>query len=245
MRRVISAYRAILSAIVPERHMVRGFIARHLTAREATGLCLDIGAGTAPFADALRTALPRAHYVAVDRISSEPVAVIADATSLPLPSASASLSCFFQVLSHVPDMVGALAEARRVLAPDGHILIVYPFLIPECRSRDLWRWTMPGMERLLDEAGFEIVAHEPQGGILSWLTGTLAVLPGSLLVAHRAGWRSGRGPADSLRLALALVLSFPFHLLGFAAWGLDRMLDRKPVFYLGAMVLARRRPGAG
>lgn len=241
MQRVIAAYRAFLSAVVPERHMVRGFIARHLGSRDAEGLCLDIGAGTAPFAAALRQALPKARYVAIDRIPSEPVDLIADATSLPLPTGSASLACFFQVLSHVPDMAGALAEVRRTLAPDGQILIVYPFLIPECRSRDLWRWTMPGMERLLDEAGFDIVAHEPQGGILSWLTGMLAVLPGSLLIAHRAGWRSGRGPIDSLRLGLALLLSLPFHLLGFAAWSLDRMLDRKPVFYIGAMVLARRR----
>ncbi len=210
MQRVIAAYRSFLSAVVPERHMVRGFIARHLGNQDAAGLCLDIGAGTAPFAGALRQALPRSRYVAIDRIPSEPVDLIADATSLPLPTGSASFACFFQVLSHVPDMAGALAEVRRVLAPDGQILIVYPFLIPECRSRDLWRWTMPGMERLLDEAGFDIVAHEPQGGILSWLTGTLAVLPGSLLIAHRTGWAwSDRQPAAGAGAAAVLALSSP------------------------------------
>ena len=207
MQRVIAAYRSFLSAVVPERHMVRGFIARHLGNQDAAGLCLDIGAGTAPFAGALRQALPRSRYVAIDRIPSEPVDLIADATSLPLPTGSASFACFFQVLSHVPDMAGALAEVRRVLAPDGQILIVYPFLIPECRSRDLWRWTMPGMERVRHRraraAGrYPVLADRHAGGS----AGQSADRAPDWL-AQRA-W-SDRQPAAGAGAAAVLALSSP------------------------------------
>jgi SAM-dependent methyltransferase len=247
MPHLVAAYRRLQDLVVPERHMVKRFIATHLPAASpGSGLALDVGAGTAPFAPVLGAAAPGLHYVAVDHIANDTTGVVADAFSLPFPTGSVGLACYFQVLAHLPDPDAALAEAKRLLMPDGCLLISYPLLCPQGRSRDLWRWTLPGMERLLDRSGFDIIAHEPQGGIVSYFLATLALVPGRLLVAHRQGWRSGRNAGDALRLAIAFLLSLPFHLLGFAAWALDRRIDRQPAFYVGGMVLARlRREGQG
>jgi SAM-dependent methyltransferase len=243
MQQLVAAYRRLQDLVVPERHMVNRFIATHLPAiTPAAGLALDVGAGTAPFAPVLAAAAPQLHYVAVDRIENDTTGVVADAFALPFPTHSAGLACYFQVLAHLADPDIALAEARRVLMPGGCLLISYPLLCPQGRSRDLWRWTVPGMERLLDRSGFDIMAHEPQGGIVSYFVATLALVPGRLLVSHRQGWRSGRSAGDALRLGLAFLLSLPFHLLGFPAWALDRRIDPRPAFYIGGMVLARRRP---
>lgn len=244
MQRLVSAYRRAQAMTIPERHMVNRFIASHLPdAAPAAGLALDVGAGTAPFAPALMTTAPGLRYVALDRIVNDTTGVVADALFLPFPTGSAGLACYFQVLAHLPDPDKALSEARRVLMPGGCLLISYPLLCPQGRSRDLWRWTLPGMERLLDRSGFDIVAQEAQGGIVSYFVATLALVPGRLLVAHSQGWRSGRRTGDALRLGLAFLLSLPFHLLGFPAWVLDRWLDPRPAFYIGGMVLARRRAG--
>lgn len=240
MDRLVAAYRSAQSALVPERALMGRFIANRLPAAGvAPGPCLDVGAGTAPYAAALVRVVPGLRHVAVDLICDDCTAVAADAVALPFADGSASLVCAFQVLAHLPEPRHALAEAHRVLAPGGCLLMTYPFLCPEGRSRDLWRWTKPGMEAELAAAGFVTLAHETQGGSLTFVTALAALVPGRLMIAHRRGWRAGRGGLDALSVGLAFLLALPFHLLGFAALALDR-LSGAPAFYMGGMVLARK-----
>lgn len=51
---------------------------------------------------------------------------------IPFPDASFDLVVNNQVMEHVEDLDGALAEIRRVLAPGGLVLSIFP-------SRDVWR----------------------------------------------------------------------------------------------------------
>jgi len=241
MRHLVAGYRRVQDLALPERLMVRGFIARHLAATARPGgTCLDVGAGTAPFAAALAAAVPGLRHLAVDRFPGDRTDLAADAAALPFADATISIVCLFQVLSHLPEPDAALREARRVLAPGACLLISYPLLCPEGRSRDLWRWTRPGMDRLLQRAGFRVAAHETMGGAASFATGLLALVPGRLLIAHRRGWQAGRSRGDALRVALAFALALPFHLLGFPALAIDRLGRRPPAFYIGGMVLACR-----
>lgn len=246
MDRAVAGYRRAQDLLLPERFVVRRFIARHLaTAAPPAGFGIDVGAGTAPFAPAIAEALPGLRQVALDRFPGDRTDLAADAAALPFADGGASLLCFFHVLSHLPDPAPALAEARRVLAPGGCLLVTYPTLAPEGRSRDLWRWTRPGMDRLLARAGFEVLVHDTIGGGVSAALGLLAMAPGRLLIAHRHGWRSGRRAGDAVRVALAFLLALPFHLLGFAALAIDRLAQPPAAFYVGGIVLARRDDAAG
>lgn len=53
-------------------------------------------------------------------------AELAGALALPLEEASADLVTLFDVIEHIPDDVGALAEARRILRPGGMVFLSTP-----------------------------------------------------------------------------------------------------------------------
>ena len=73
-----------------------------------------------------------------------------------------------QVLQYVPmeeespfKMPWLLRNMARKIR-GGHLVLTYPTNWPEVEPDDLHRFTKAGMERLLGEAGFEIVKHEPR-----------------------------------------------------------------------------------
>lgn len=51
----------------------------------------------------------------------------------------------------------------------GHLVMTYPTNWPEVEELDLHRFTQEGMTRLLTEAGFEIVLHEPRAAFRAWI----------------------------------------------------------------------------
>jgi SAM-dependent methyltransferase len=85
-----------------------------------------------------------------------------------------SLSMFDLV--HEP--VRVLVEMRRALAPGGVLIVEFVQTVPVYRgSPDLWRFTRPGVEQLLKDAGLEAVEILPLGrlpgyvglAVLGWL----------------------------------------------------------------------------
>ena len=63
-----------------------------------------------------------------------------------------------QVLEHVPDPLAYLRETLRILRPGGEALITTHGMFEEhgCRY-DFHRWTIIGLERVVRQAGFEVV----------------------------------------------------------------------------------------
>jgi SAM-dependent methyltransferase len=57
----------------------------------------------------------------------------ADVTRLPVRSGSAAAVCLLDVIEHLPDPVEALAEARRVAAPAGVVIVTVP--------AHMWLWS--------------------------------------------------------------------------------------------------------
>jgi len=67
-----------------------------------------------------------------------------------------------QVVQYVPDIEEFLQFTSWLTSQsaNGHLVLTYPTNWPEVEEADLHRFTKAGMERLLTEAGFEVVRHE-------------------------------------------------------------------------------------
>ena len=98
-------------------------------------------------------------------------AVQADATRLPFADDSFGLVCALDVLEHIPDDRAALAEIRRVLRPDGHLLLSAP------AHRFLWgrqdvlsshqrRYRRSELRERVEDAGFELRRYSYFNSIL-------------------------------------------------------------------------------
>lgn len=114
--------------------------------------------------------------VGFDIISWAPdVVQISNAATLPLPDASVDTVSFIACLNHIPERAAALLEARRVLKPDGRIVITMIgralgdlghriWWYSEDKHRQVHEEELMGMDSpeilsLLRDAGFEPVDH--------------------------------------------------------------------------------------
>ena len=117
---------------------------------------LDFGCADRPYEQELPDEVA---YVGADLVGNDraDVTLRGDGT-VPLPDASFDLVMSTQVLEHVEDTPAYLAECHRLLRPDGTLVlsthgVMYYHRDPE----DYWRWTKPGLTKVLEEAGFEVL----------------------------------------------------------------------------------------
>jgi SAM-dependent methyltransferase len=138
------------------------------------GRVLDVGCGMQPYRHMLGARVT--HYVGVDRIGelTRPT-IVGTAEALPVPDASIDVVVCTMVLEHVADPRKVLAEARRVLAPNGRIVLTVPGVWPAHEvPHDYWRFTRFGLESLLREFDLE-GSIEPLGGLWA-VVGQMAAL---------------------------------------------------------------------
>ncbi|GAB3077461.1 class I SAM-dependent methyltransferase [Micromonospora schwarzwaldensis] len=131
----------------------REAVARHLAPRPGMRL-LDLGAGTGSWADAFTTWFPGLHVVAVEpspamraRAAFRPL-LGGDAAGIPLGDGSVDGAWLSTVIHHVPDLVAAARELRRVVRPGGPVLIRSAFA-GRHRAITLFRY-FPEAVRVLD-----------------------------------------------------------------------------------------------
>jgi ubiquinone/menaquinone biosynthesis C-methylase UbiE len=119
---------------------------------------LDVGCGAGRFVGALRDHGADAVGVevaegALDRarrnVPGADLRRVADDGSLPLEHRSVDLVWCSEVLEHVVDTAGLLVELRRVLRPQGRLLVTTPF---HGRLKGVWI-ALSGFERHFDPAG--------------------------------------------------------------------------------------------
>jgi SAM-dependent methyltransferase len=217
-------YEAFSAANASRFAATRAAIAEH-----AHGRVLDVGCGHMPFRAA---ALQRAErYEGFDIEARVPgVTHIGDAQAMTgVADATYDTAFCFEVLEHLPHPERAVREIARVLRPGGTLLLSVPHLsrLHE-EPHDYFRFTAHGLRVLLQEAGLEPLSIAPHAGVLSFLAHQVSTIVVGL------AW-----PVPGLRQLVyglnQLTLVWPM------LW-LDHVLDRKGLFALGYVAVARK-PG--
>lgn len=110
---------------------VYGVWFRALLAHAAPGArVIEVGAGPGLFREWARAHRPDLRWVATDLLPAPWNDLAADATALPLRSASADLVIGLDVLHHLADPRALFAEASRVTVAGGRLVLVEPWITP-------------------------------------------------------------------------------------------------------------------
>jgi len=169
----------------------------------ASGRLLDVGCGRQPYRREFSRVvegyygldLPKrrkSHHVGLKRRLKNVFGYRDDsghpdiyATALCLPFADMTFDTVLatELLEHLPCPARFLAEAYRVLGPNGILIMTTPFVWPlhEIPS-DFSRFTRWGLEKLLNDAGFSVMCIEVYGNTV----GTVGMLL-SFLLGHKLG----------------------------------------------------------
>jgi SAM-dependent methyltransferase len=155
----------------------------HLDRLGRDGLVLDLGCGRGYWLDRMDERLEAVgveyRYDRAREYDGPRPLTVGDATRLPLRDGSVALVWCIHVLHHLPDPEMALAEARRVLRPDGHLVLAetvedHPLIRVGRRIRPFWdgvpvesRYTGAVFRHHLRDAGFDVV-DERQHSLVSW-----------------------------------------------------------------------------
>jgi SAM-dependent methyltransferase len=140
-------------------------------------------------------------------LPGNPVASIeirADGT-LPVEDASFDAVISTQVLEHVADPALYLSECERVLRPGGRLLLsTHGIMVYHPDPVDLWRWTWAGLERIVADAGLEVVRRDDVMGLAT--TGAQLFQDG---IFHRLGGpRRKRAFAAVMQVAIGALARF-------------------------------------
>lgn len=178
---------------------------------------LDVGCGEMPYLPLFER--HAREVVGLDTGGNPRAALEGTIESIPAPDASFDVVLCAQVLEHVDDPAGGIAELSRVTRPGGRVLLsTHGAMVYHPNPVDLWRWTGHGLERLFRENG-------------DWASVTVS---------------AGSGTASSLAMLNAIYLEHalrrtPLRPLRGAVVGalnrLARLLDRRVV------ALSDERPG--
>ena len=128
-----------------ERASIRAFMKKHKS--YLRGRVLDFGAGKQPYRD-----LVEGEYVPYD---------LGDA----YPNGKFDAVMCNQVMQYVAEPDHLLSAFKLLTTPAGHLVMTYPTSWAEVEDTDFWRFTKAGMTKLLNDAGFRVIAHERRAEI--------------------------------------------------------------------------------
>ncbi len=122
---------------------------------------LDVGCGRKPY----RHLVPAEKYVGLELDTPElrdlgAADIYYSGGDLPVAAESFDAVICSQVLEHIFTPMEFLQEIRRVLRPGGSLLLAVPFAWDEhSQPYDFGRYSSFGLNHLLTEAGFEVIAQ--------------------------------------------------------------------------------------
>ncbi len=164
---------------------------------------VDLGAGDAPY----RTLFERdgCRYLPcdIDVPADHPTMLrLEPGKPLALGNESVDIVLSLQVLEHVWDLDWYLGEARRLLAPEGRLILsTHGTWLYHPHPTDFRRWTRTGLLAELAQRGFEVTQVQALVGPLAWTTQFRAL-----------GWNRVLGAVPILGGLLAKVSNSVHHL---------------------------------
>lgn len=158
LRRLQTAVQAVVAA----------FSARGILSKSAR--VVDFGCGDAPYKSLFDSSCRE--YLRCDLEGNDLADVhFKENEQLPLERHSVDCVVSFQVLEHVWEVQQYLAECKRVLQPDGRLVLsTHGVWLYHPHPGDYRRWTGDGLCRELELAGFEVLEVRPIVGPLAWTT---------------------------------------------------------------------------
>lgn len=153
----------------------RKFLDRDLEAARGAmaGRVLEIGSGRHGRRGRFVPPIDGTEWIFVDLEQARRPHVRADAERLPFANGTFDTVVALEMLEYVKQPAIALKEMRRVLVPNGNLVISVPFLHRADTAHDFWRMTEHGLRRLLAECGFMPLWIKPQGFAFSVMTNIL------------------------------------------------------------------------
>jgi SAM-dependent methyltransferase len=148
---------ALTDAITYGNRLTRTLLSHFPRAESRDAWMLDLGCGDRRFEPLCRS-LTGFNYVGIDFDGQEPD-LLADAHALPFRDETFSFILSVAVLEHLAAPAVAMAEVARVLKPGGSFIGTVAFLEP-FHMLSHYHMTHVGLARLLDDAGFDLVAME-------------------------------------------------------------------------------------
>ena len=237
---LVKLYRGWIKLIGPGSFLLRRFIASaaNMSPSDGISVCLDVGAGHAPYRREISRHFGVKHYFALDFASGDSVDVIADARALPIRDQSIDLVVSFEALSAIDRYHAVLDEIARVLRPAGRLIVSFRFVYGEGGVVDFRRWTVAGMAQDLEDHGFIVSRVARLGGVLLVVTYVMIWAIQNIVPGLRVTWRSPRTVRAYCREGLVALLTFPLLLFSWLALAADSLLPEMGC-YMGAVMFAR------
>lgn len=148
----------LLSENYISRKPIYDFIKQHQ--HEFTGVILDYGCGNVPYKKMFKKC---EKYIGLDYdvtatsagFKGDDGVIYYDGVNIPFEDNSMDNVLCFQVLEHVDDPIQSLTEIKRVLKPDGKLMLTLPAAYPiHMAPYDFRRFTSYGIERMLRQTGY-------------------------------------------------------------------------------------------
>lgn len=200
------------------------------TAKASKGLVLDAGSGRGAWQGVIERSGAVRESIDIAPKAAEQVTWVGDLTDMPqVPSRRYDAAVCHQVLEHVADPQAAANELCRVLKAGGALVISVPHLSRQHElPHDYFRFTPGGLQRLLHQAGFEVLSVKTFGGLCTFVHHQFSTL---LLESSAIFYPLHR---------LCLALNAPLSVLAAA---IDRVVDRNGLLANGVIAVARKPSG--
>mgnify|MGYP002725723878 CR=1 FL=1 len=175
-----------------------------------TGRVLDVGAGAQPY----RQYLPDGgEYVSMDISDTTGADIIGTVLEIPGDDGVFDGIICTEVIEHVTDPRGAIAELCRVSKPGALLYLTAPMSWGlHYEPYDYFRYTKYGLTAMLEDGGFRVLETRQIGGVFVMTWARITDVMVTLL--YRAGFPLKYIVGNRARIAILSLIAFPFVLVG-------------------------------